>query len=143
MNGDAAGSRERQDGKGPAPDADTLKPTPDPAAPKEDAAPASNAAAGAGGKKLPPAAIAGIVVGSIAGVALLALAAFLGERSTRNWRQGWSKETLDGAGGVVVGGGSGRTTNRRTVGAGWGTRVAARETDNAVFGVMPPVREAP
>ncbi len=86
----------------------------------------------------------GIVVGSLAGVALLAGAAFLGLRSTKRTREGWTKETLDGAGNVV-GGGSGRP--RRTVGAGWGSRVAARDTDtanpNTAFGVMPPVREGP
>jgi hypothetical protein len=83
------------------------------------------------------------VIGVLAGVALLAGAGFYGEKKTRRWRQGWSKDpNLEVPGGVLpqssTAVGSGR---RRPIGAGWGSRVAARDADHAVFGVMPPAKE--
>lgn len=129
LDGSAVGSRERREGKGKPPTAEELGvPT------------GGNAGRKGKGKNLPPAAIAGIVVGSVLGAALLAGGAFFALRATQHTRAGWSKEHLDGAGNIVAGGGSGRRAGGLPVGAGWGSRSTA--VDQAVFGVMPPAREA-
>jgi hypothetical protein len=82
------------------------------------------------------------VIGCVAGIGLIAAAGIIGERKTRNWRQGWAKDgRLNGAGAFGGGGGQQDIARKRLLGAGWGSRVAAREQENSAFGVMPPVRE--
>jgi hypothetical protein len=66
-------------------------------------------------------------------VALLAgAAAFFALKRTKNQRAGWTKERLNGAGETLDAGSGGR----RTIGGGWGARVAKQNHD-APFGVMP------
>jgi hypothetical protein len=93
----------------------------------------------------------GLVIGVLAGLAVLGAATLFVMRQTKNWRDGYTKESLNGAGGTGRaangraaygggqgrGGGSGAAAGGRRVGGGWGTRVAAREANGDAFGVMP------
>lgn len=60
---------------------------------------------------------------------------------TRHWRDGYAKESLNGAGaaGPAAAGRSSRPGSRAgaRVGGGWGARVAARDAGADAFGVMP------
>lgn len=72
-------------------------------------------------------------MGAILAVALVVAIAILVCRRTRNRRQGWRKEELDG--GAAPSGR--RSRGRRGFGGGWGSRLAAKDHGNDAFGVMP------
>ncbi|GBG00280.1 hypothetical protein Rsub_12959 [Raphidocelis subcapitata] len=142
MDGSAVGQRTRRAGKPKPASPAAGSAAPSTKAPEAVAAPAGGE--GGGDSKPNGASTAGIVIGVLAGVGLLGGAGYYGEKKSRRWRQGWSKDpNLEVPGGLLpqssTAVGSGR---RRPLGAGWGSRVAARDADHGVFGVMPPAREA-
>ena len=94
----------------------------------------------------------GVVLGALAGVALLSAVLLQLAKRTQHWRKGYQKAKLDiGAGrgrkdGVASGGVSVATApvdgvrsagNAARVGGGWGARVAGRDVSGDAFGVMP------